>query len=142
MIKEIQCIYILNDQGNPIFIRENFIQGTENADHAMLSNFFNALQSFAMELGENETRSIDLETSKIFSIKDSVTNYSFILKCDRNAKPKKMFKILQQIYNIFIDMFTGHIHDFEEAKSKIMPSFESALDEIIEPVKKFESLFK
>ena len=71
MIREIHCIYILNDSGNPIFIRENFIQGTENADHAMLSNFVTALQSFAVEVGERETRSIDLETSKIFSIKDS-----------------------------------------------------------------------
>ena len=60
MIKEILCIYILDDMGTPIFIRENYIQGSGEANHALLSDFVTALQSFAQEFGEYETRVIEL----------------------------------------------------------------------------------
>ena len=49
MIREIQFIYILDPSGNPIFIRENYIQGSEEFNHSLLSGFISALQSFASE---------------------------------------------------------------------------------------------
>ena len=120
MIKEILCIYIIDDKGTPIFISENYIQGSGEANHALLSDFVTALQSFAQEFGEDETRVIELSDAKILSSKDNLTNYLFILKCDTNSKNKKMFGILNQIKNIFIEKFTGHLASNEDIKRKIM----------------------
>ena len=143
MIKEILCIYIIDDTGTPIFIRENYIQGSENANHALLSDFVTALQSFAKEFGEEETRIVELSDAKIFSTLDSLTNYLFIIKSDMIAKSKKMFEMLKKIKNLFIDSFMGHLASSEQQKKKIMESFENALNELLEdPSDKFLGFLK
>jgi len=143
MIKEILCIYIIDDKGTPIFIRENYIQGSGEANHALLSDFVTALQSFAQEFGEDETRVIELSDAKILSSKDNLTNYLFILKCDINSKNKKMFGILKKIKNIFIEMFTGYLASSEDKKKEIMVAFEAALSkEIVEPADGFKVFLK
>lgn len=131
MLKEILCIYIIDDKGTPILIRENYIQGSGDAKHALLSDFVSALQSLAQEFGEDETRVIELSDAKILSTKDKLTNYSFIIKCDTNSKNKKIFGILNQIKNIFIEKFTGYLASTDEIKKKIMLSFERELNEVI-----------
>ena len=131
MIKEILCIYILDDEGTPIFIRENYIQGSGDANHALLSDFVTALQAFAREFGEEETRVIELSDAKILSSKDNITNYLFAIKCESGVKNKKMFGILNQIKNLYIDKFTGHLTSNEETKKKIMLSFVTELNKII-----------
>ena len=143
MIKEILCIYIIDEQSNPIFIRENYIQGSGDANHALLSDFVTALQSFAREFGEEETRVVELSDAKILSSKDHITNYLFAIKCESNAKNKKMFGILNQIKNLFIDKFTGHLANSEETKKKIMLSFETDLSKIItEPTDTLSNFLK
>ena len=143
MIKEILCIYILDDKGTPIFIRENYIQGSGDANHALLTDFVSALQSLAQEFGEDETRVIELSDAKILSTRDKLTDYLFIIKCDTNSKNKKMFGILNQIKNIFIEKFTGHLASSEEIKKKIMLSFEGALNEVIaEPTDSLSGFLK
>ena len=86
MIKEIQNIYILDSTGKPIFIRENYVQGTAEIDHGLLSNFINAIQSFASELGEKEARVIELGNGTIYSVKDSRYRIQFVLKCQKDTK--------------------------------------------------------
>jgi len=135
MIKEILCIYIINDKGTPIFIRENYIQGSGDANHALLSDFITALQSFAREFGEKETRIVELSDAKILSTMDYITNYLFILKCDVNSKNKKMFGILNQIKNLFIEKFTGFLASNENKKKEIMLLFELALNELLTELK-------
>ena len=143
MIKEILCIYIIDDTGTPIFIRENYIQGSENANHALLSDFITALQSFAKEFGEEETRIVELSDAKIFSTLDSLTNYIFIIKSDINAKSKKIFEILNKIKNLFIDSFMGQLASSNEKKTKIMVSFEHNIDVLLEePSDKFLGFLK
>ena len=143
MIKEILCIYIINDKGTPIFIRENYIQGSGDANHALLSDFITALQSFAREFGEKETRIVELSDAKILSTMDYITNYLFILKCDINSKNKKMFGILYKIKNLFIEKFTGYLASSEDKKKEIMISFELALNEVLaEPASTLSGFLK
>ena len=125
------CIYIIDEKANPIFIRENYLQGSGDANHALLSDFITALQSFAREFGEEETKVIQLSDAKILSSKDNLTHYLFAIKCESEAKNKKMFGILNQIKNLFIEKFMGHLASSEEIKKKIMLSFETELNEII-----------
>jgi predicted nucleic acid-binding Zn-ribbon protein len=142
MIKEILCIYIIDNKGTPIFIRENYIQGSGNADHALLSDFISALQSFAKEFGEEETRMIELSDAKIYSARDKLTNYYFIIKCDINTKNKKMFDILNKIKNLFIDKSLGQLTSNDEKKKQIMASFEDALNDLLEPRENIEDFLK
>ncbi|MFX1338562.1 MAG: hypothetical protein ACFFDK_08120 [Promethearchaeota archaeon] len=143
MIKDILCIYILDEKGTPIFIRENYVQGSGDANHALLSDFVSALQSLAQEFGEDETRVIELSDSKILSTRDKITNYSFIIKSEIKSKNKKIFGILNQIKNIFIEKFTGHLASSVEVKKKIMLSFEEAINEIIaEPTDSLKGFLK
>ncbi len=141
MIKEIKSIQIVDAKGKILFSRENHIQGSGEVNNALLSDFVNALQSFAKELGEEETKIIELGDGKIISNKDKLTGILFILKCNVNAKNKKMFKILNQIKNIFIEKFTGHFTSSEEVKRVIRSSFENAVSELINPKDLIKSLF-
>ena len=143
MIKEIMCIYIIDEKSNPIFIRENYLQGSGDANHALFSDFVTALQSFAREFGEEETRVIELGDAKILSTKDNITHFLFAIKCESNAKNKKMFGILNQIKNLYIDKFTGHLASSEEIKEEIMRSFEIEIIKIIsEPKDKLSNFLK
>ena len=133
MIKEIQNIYILDSTGKPIFIRENYVQGTAEIDHGLLSNFINAIQSIASELGEKEARVIELGNGTIYSVKDSRYQIQFVLKCQKDTKAKKMFKILTDIKNLFLEKFSNYIEIGIGDKGKIISSFVDALHQMLEP---------
>ena len=133
MSKEIQCIYILDSTGKPIFIRENYVQGTEEIDHGLLSNFINAIQSFASELGEKEASVIQFGNGTIYSVKDSRYQIQFVLKCQKDAKAKKMFKILNDIKSIFLERFSSYIETGIGDRSKIISSFVNDLHQMLEP---------
>ena len=136
MIKEIHRIYIIDSKAKPIYIRENYVQGSGSVDHALMSSFISALETFVREIENQNTEAINLHNEKIFISKDQLTTFLFILCCDPNTKPKKMFKILNDIKNLFINKFTGHFMDSIEEKKKIMNSFLESLDEILEPSSK------
>jgi len=133
MIKEIQYIYILDSTGKPIFIRENYVQGTGEIDHGLLSNFINAIQSFASELGEKEARVIELGNGTIYSVKDSRYQIQFVLKCQKEAKSKKMFKILTDIKTLFLKRFSNYIETGIGDRSIIINSFVNDLQQMLEP---------
>lgn len=142
MIKEIHRIYIIDKDAKVFYLRENYITGSDSApiDHALLSRFVGALESFTTELGEEKTKIINLGDEKIFVIKDKITAYRFILCCDMNSKPKKMFKILNSIMNTFITQFTGKFSASEE-KKKAMNSFVEEINELLNPRSIIEGLF-
>ena len=142
MIKEIHRIYIIDKDAKVFYLRENYIPGSDSkpVDHALLSRFVGALESFITELGEEKTKIINLGAEKIFVIKDKITAYRFVLCCDMNSKPKKMFKILNNIMNIFISEFTGKFSASEE-KRKAMNSFVQEINELLTPRSTIEGLF-
>jgi len=142
MIKEIHRIYIIDKDAKVFYLRENYIQDSAQIDHALLSRFVGAVESFTTELGEEKTKIITLGDEKIFVVKDKITAYRFILCCDMNSKPKKMFKILNSIMNIFIAQFTGKFSASEDVKRKVMNTFDVEINELLNPSSTIESLFK
>ncbi len=142
MIKEIHRIYIIDKDAKVFYLRENYVPGSDSApvDHALLSRFVSALESFTSELGEEKTKIIHLGEEKIFVIKDKITAYRFVLCCDMNSKPKKMFKILNSIMNTFITQFTGRFSANEE-KKKAMNLFVEEINELLNPRSTIEGLF-
>lgn len=140
MIKEIHRIYIIDKDAKVFYLRENYIQDSVQIDHALLSRFVSALESFTSELGEEKTKIINLGDEKIFVIKDKITAFRFVLCCDMNSKPKKMFKILNSIMNTFITQFTGKFSAVEE-KRKAMNSFVEEINELLNPRSTIEDLF-
>lgn len=142
MIKEIHRIYIIDKDAKVFYLRENYIQDSTPVDHALLSRFVSALESFTTELGEEKTKIINLGDEKIFVVKDKITAYRFILCCDMNSKPKKMFKILNNIMNIFIAKFTGNFSASEDVKRKVMNSFVEEINKLLNPRSTIESLFR
>jgi len=143
MIKEIHRIYIIDKDAKVFYLRENYIPGSDltPVDHALLSRFVSALESFTTELGEEKTKIINLGDEKIFVIKDKITAYRFILCCDMNSKPKKMFKILNSIMNIFIAEFTGKFSASKDVKKKAMNSFVEEINELLTPRSTIQGLF-
>ena len=97
MIKEILCIYIIDDMGTPIFIRENYIQGSGEANHALLSDFVIDVQDtnrYGLALGYLEELIDFLKNSEHF-IEISL----FLHKFDPNLIKKEDFKKLYQRIN-------------------------------------------
>ena len=140
MIKEIHRIYIIDKDAKVFYLQENYIQDSVKIDHALLSRFVSAVESFTTALGEEKTKIINLGDEKIFVVKDKITAYRFVLCCDMNSKPKKMFKILNSIMNIFISQFTGKFYADEE-KKKAMNSFVEEINELLKPSSTIEGLF-
>ncbi|MHA1148833.1 MAG: hypothetical protein ACTSR8_11395 [Promethearchaeota archaeon] len=132
-MKEIKSIYIIDAKGNPFFIRDIFSQGMGDSDHMLLTNFINAIQSFAAELGGGEAKVIKFGDSKIFSTKDPMTNIMFVIKAILKSKDKKLLNLLNQIKNLFIEKFTGNLTADSTTKIRILEDFRDALDELIKP---------
>ncbi|TFG06334.1 MAG: hypothetical protein EU539_07920 [Promethearchaeota archaeon] len=143
MIKEIRKIFIIDSEAKPVYIRENYIQGSGQVNYALLSKFIKALQIFAKEYGDDEeTRIIEMGGQKIFALKDEFTNFQYVMVCQKDSNHKKMLKILNNIKNLFIEKFMGKYHSDNETKTQAMNSFILGLNEILEPVSKWENLFR
>ena len=82
-----------------------------------------------------------IDEIRIFINKDNSSNFIFYLTCDKKANSNRMFRLLNDIKNLFFEYFLGHIHASEELKSKLMESFNNAIKELVEPSDKFSSLF-
>ena len=141
-MKEIHYIYILNGAGKPIFIRENYVQGSQKFNPALISGFVSALQTFATEFGHDQMRVAELGDESIFTSKIDDAGIQFLLVTDKKAKHKKMFKLLDQIKALFMEKFTQYSISDNEKKREIMGSFVLELNNILEPYDKLTTLFK
>ena len=82
----INFIYILDPSGSPIFIRENYIQWSEEFNHSLLSGFITALQNFATQFGGEELEIADLGNKTILIL---LSSSSFKLKNSSSASSDK-----------------------------------------------------
>ncbi len=130
-MSDILGIYIVNEDGKSLYTQEFFHQGTDEMDTALLSNLMSAFQMFASEIGEGGTNSIELGNSSIFSIVDPLTQVKFLLRTVKSTKQKKMMKILSQIKNTYINIFTGHHHDGEESIMKLNSKLSDEIEGIL-----------
>ena len=137
-MNEINSMYIINYAGDLIFWQENISQSAKKIDQEYLSNILSTLEMIASKIGEEEVKIIELGNNKFFVSKDNLTGISFVLKCEKGVKPKKINQILKDIKNIFIGKFTGNFNSSQIEKVRIMKSFMNSLFEIIGEAKKVQ----
>ena len=137
-MSDIVGLYILNRRGELIYLQENTLPSSKELGPDYLSNFFSTLQTIAQKIGEEEVKIIDLGNSKFFLTKDNLTRIEFILKCEKNIKPKKVFETHKKIINLFIEKFIGNYNASDQTKNFQMNSFMKDLAEIIGKGEKIE----
>ncbi len=137
-MNEINSLYIINYAGEFIFWQENTSQNAKKIDQEHLASILSTLEIIASKIGGEEVKIIELGNSKFFVSKDNMTGISFVLKCEKGVKPKKINQILRDIMNIFIGEFTGNFNSTQIEKVRIMKSFMNSLFEIIGEAKKVQ----
>jgi len=141
-MKKIHGIYIVKSDGTPIFIQDYHTQGSQHMDHILLTNFMNAFQSFATELGGEQLETIKFGDFKILMTKDQLTNIRFAIRADLKEKDKKLLPILRDIKNLFIQESTGKLYSNGEEKQKFLSSFEEKLHNLLNLQKNVESFLE
>ena len=67
-----------------------------------------------------------------------MTGITFVLKCEKGVKPKKINQMLRAIKNVFIGEFIGNFNSTQIEKVRLMKSFINSLFEIIGEAKKVQ----
>lgn len=129
---EIIWIYIIDSSGATIFSYENYVQGSSEVNHALLSHFIYALQSIAKNIEEDEIKKVDIDKNKFFLINEKLTSFLFIIKTKQNAKSEIIKPILKKIKERFVEKFTGHFTLPVQEKIELLKSFKEDVKKIIE----------
>ncbi len=137
-MNEIISLYIINYAGDLIFWQENVSQHAKKIDQEYLSNILSTLEMIASQIGEEEVKIIELGKISHFISKDNMTGISFVIRCEKGVKAKKINQMLREIKNIFIREFTGNFNATQIEKVRIMKSFMNSLFEIIGEAKKVQ----
>jgi hypothetical protein len=131
-MKEIIWIYIIDSSGATIFGYDNYVKGNSEVNHTLLSHFIYALQSVAKNMGEDETKEVEINKNRFFLIKEKLTSYLFIIKTKLNAKSEVISPILNKIKEKFVEKFTGHFTLPVQDKIELLRSFKEDVKRIIE----------
>lgn len=137
-MNEIISLYITNYAGDLIFWQENVSQNAKKIDQEYLSNILSTLEMIASQIGEEEVKIIELGKISHFISKDNMTGVTFVIRCEKGVKAKKINQMLREIKNIFIGEFTGNFNATQIEKVRIMKSFMNSLFEIIGEAKKVQ----
>ena len=137
-MNEINSLYIINYAGDLIFWQENVSQNAKKIDQEYLSNIISTLEMIASQIGEEDVKIIELGKISHFISKDNMTGISFVIRCEKGVKAKKINQMLREIKNIFIAEFTGNFNATQIEKVRIMKSFMNSLFEIIGEAKKVQ----
>ena len=137
-MNEIISLYITNYAGDLIFWQENISQNAKKIDQEYLSNILSTLEMIASQIGEEEVKIIELGKISHFISKDNMTGVTFVIRCEKGVKAKKINQMLREIKNIFIGEFTGNFNATQIEKVRIMKSFMNSLFEIIGEAKKVQ----
>ena len=129
---EIIWIYIIDSSGATIFSYDNYIKGSSDVVHSILTHFIHALQSVAKNIEEDEIKIVNIDKNKFFLIKEKLTSYLFIIKTKPNAKSEIINPILRKIKNKFVEKFTGHFTLPVQEKISLLKSFKEDIKRIIE----------
>ena len=128
-MRVINSIYLLTEDGDPLFIRELYPQGTIRANHALFSDFLTAFHHLAIDLGATKIKTIGLTKCIIFSRYDEFSKIRFILKCEKQASSYVMHNFLDQIKVYFLSTFKEYLNDKAKIKNECIPHFADYVNE-------------
>jgi len=111
-------IWIITEGGIPIFS----YSPESKLNPALISSFFSAIQSFALEISEKNTiNSFSIGKFNYNFLWMSSYNLYFITKSDIKLKPKNIEKHLTQIAGLFLGIFNKELEEFEGDVSRFEP---------------------
>ncbi|MGQ4874482.1 MAG: hypothetical protein ACP6IY_10475 [Promethearchaeia archaeon] len=142
MKENIQSIYIIDSTGKPLFVLDIYNPGNKNVEHALITNFISAIQSFATELGDQHANTIKLGDSMLYSIKDEISGIYFVIKTNLDAKQKRIFNLLKEIKNLYINIVLSKINASEAEKLEAFKEFEEELSKIVKKQGNIESFLE
>ena len=138
-MKFINSIYILTEDGDPLFIRECYPQGWGKVEHALFSDFLTAFHHLAIDLGATRIKTIGLTKCIMFSRYDEFSKLRFILKCERQAIPYVMHNFLDQIKVYFLSTCKECLQDKIKIKNECIPLFTDYVNESLILSKNFNN---
>ena len=129
-MKEIDGAYIFSGDGGLIFSLENLdLKDGSAFDSDYLGDFLSAVESIALNIGEEEVNTLEFGNIKFFHTRDKLTKIGFAIKCKKNTKPKKIKQVLTNLMNVFLERFTGNFSSEETIKKQQMESFIETISE-------------
>ena len=96
-----------------------------------MSSFITAVTNFIRETLEDNLSQVSLGNRKIFSIVDKISNFMFILVCEKDAKAKKILPILGDLKNLYLNNCTGIQYLREARKLQSINQFYDAVNHIL-----------
>ena len=101
-MQEIQGIWIIGDSGIVIYSNEFFSHNLGSIESALLGPMLSAIQSLAVDFGEELARRISLGEIQIFMDKLNDLKLTFAVRCDKSIiKRKRVESILEKILKLY-----------------------------------------
>ena len=136
-MKDIDGAYIFSGTGGLIFSQENLEKG-DKFDLNYLGDFLSTIETIALNIGEEEVSVLEFGNIKFYHAKDKLTKIGFAIKCKKNTKTKKIYQVLTNIMNVFLERFTGNFYSEDVIKKEKMESFIQSISKILGKGKKVE----
>ncbi len=137
-MKNIDGAYIFSGSGALIFSQENLDETMGEVDLEYLSNFISTIETIAVEIQEDDVKEIEFGNIKFFHTRDKLSKIQFLIKCEKDAKPKKIQQTLSNLMNIFLEKFTGIFTSPLGVKQEKMEDFVKSISEVLGTGKKVE----
>jgi len=137
-MKDVNGAYIFSGSGALIFSQENLDGSVSEIDLEYLSNFISTIETIAVEIQEKDVKEIEFGNIKFYHTRDKLSKIQFIIKCEKDAKPKKINQVLTNLMNIFLEKFTGTFTSPLGIKKEKMDAFVKAMSDILGSGKKVE----
>ncbi len=125
-MKEAYGIYIFDQNGNPFYIQERFVQGSKDPGDIFNSNVFQDVQKYI-----SKRTVATLGYSKLYIEKDESLQILFVIKTDLDARDKKIFKIINEIKDIFSAIFAGKLNTNKLERIELLIKFQDKLEKVI-----------
>ena len=140
MIKGIEGFYIVNQTDSELLgSYESINQSGEEWDMSIFSSAMNALQNFAKNFGQKETKFLDIGDTRVFANVDEAYKIIYLLRCKPKFKEKKARNILSKLK----ESFTENLRSYRLTADKIKDLREDIFDRsVIEILKISEEGFK
>lgn len=139
-MNDVNSVYVLDENQVVIISYENQVENSKDLDSSYFSQFFSAIQMLASEFGKDkEVEEIELGEYRLCASKDHVTNYTFMLNCNKKIKSKKILSILKEIKNRFINIFMGKLNAPPEEKNALIQLYINSLNELFKDQNKLSN---
>jgi hypothetical protein len=132
-IHNISSFYVLDDKRELIFSYNSVDETSDIMDDNLMSGFITAVTSFIKEALKDNLFQVSLGDKKVFSINDNISNFLFILVCDKDAKYKKIKPIINNLKNLYLNKCTGIQYIREQRKIQSINQFHEAVNQILFP---------